>query len=292
MSEALIYAIFALFVFGTYDYLIVKPARRIPVLHLALYLSVWQFLTFTLLFLFFWDTLKFSWQLIYPIFGGIFGVSGIIFFSKSLQTGLAWISSSIANAYPLITIFIGALFFKEHITSIQYLFFSIIILGIFFLSFQISEIKSLKLTQCKTSLLYAFWAMITWAGFVTFFDISIIYYWAINTIMIAEFGNIFLLSTLLFFHKNSLSSSLSSLDKKTYIDVVKVLICSLFWIFLFAKAFEAGWSLSVVSAITASSPVMTTLLARIFLNEKLNTVQYWAIFILITWVVGLSYVSL
>jgi hypothetical protein len=40
MSEALIYSILALFVFGTYDYLIVKPARRIPAIHLALFLSI------------------------------------------------------------------------------------------------------------------------------------------------------------------------------------------------------------------------------------------------------------
>jgi hypothetical protein len=47
-----------------------------------------------------------------------------------------------------------------------------------------------------------------------------------------------------------------------------------------------------VSAITASSPFMTTLLARVFLWEKLWTTQYIAIFVLISWVAGLSYVSL
>lgn len=292
MSEALIYSILALFVFGTYDYLIVKPARRIPAIHLALFLSIWQCIIFALLFLFFWEKIDFWWELIYPILGGIFGVTGIILYSKSTQTGLAWISSSIANAYPLITIFVWAIILKEQINELQYMFFALIVLGIFFLSFQISEIKSLKLSQCKSSLWYASGAMIAWAWFVTFFDLSVNHYWAINTVLIAELGNIIALSSILLFTQKNVFEHFHSLDIQTSKEVASVLLCSLFGIFLFAKAFEAGGTLSVVSAITASSPFMTTLLARVFLWEKLWTTQYIAIFVLISWVAGLSYVSL
>lgn len=292
MTEALIYAILALFIFGTYDYLVVKPARRIPVIPLALYLSLGQFLIFFVLFLLFWTHISLWWELIYPIFAGIFGVTGIIFFSKSVQTWLAGISSSIANAYPLITIFVWALIFKEQIVNMQYVFFISIILWIFFLSFQLSEIKSLKLSQCKSSLGFAFWAMLAWAGFTVLFSVSTEYYWAINTVLIAEFGNILALSLLLIITKQSVIKHLQVIDKKIVLDVGKVLICSLFWVYFFAKAFETGGTISVVSAITASSPIMTTLLARIFLKEKLNVIQYWAMLLLIAWVSGLSYVSL
>jgi drug/metabolite transporter (DMT)-like permease len=96
---------------------------------------------------------------------------------------------------------------------------------------------------------------------------------------------------LLLMRREKIIYQVKKVSIKVWRDIGLVLFCSLFWIFFFAKAFETG-SLSFVSAITACSPAITTLLARIFLHEKLSYIQYWAIFILVLGISGLSYFSL
>ncbi len=258
---------------------------------LASLLAFGQFLVFFWAFVIFSEQIVFSSFLVYPLLTGVCWFSWVLLYSKSLQTGYAWISSSIANAYPLVTIFIATLFLWELISLIQLWFFALIFCGIFFLSFHLDEIRAMKVSKDKASLLYAVGAMIMWAWFVTFFDRSVEYYSTIVTIMIAEAWNLIVGSFLLFYSGQNIIRGVTGMSLKVWRDIGLVLVCSLFGVFFFAKAFET-WSLSFVSAITACSPAITTILARIFLHEKLSSSQYAAILLLVLGISGLSYVSL
>jgi len=258
---------------------------------LASLLVLWQFIVFLWAFLIFPQQIMISPLLIYPLLTGICWFSWALLFSRSLQTGYVWITSSIANAYPLITVFIAILFLWEVISLTQTLFFALILFGIFFLSFHLDEIKAMKVSKNKASLLYALGAMIMWAWFVTFFDRSVVYYSTVITIMVAEAWNLILGVCLLVYTGQDIMKEVTALSKKVWRDIVFALLGFSFGVFFLAQAFETG-SLSFVSAITACSPAVTTLLARVFLKEKLSVIQYWAIFVLVFGISGLSYFSL
>ena len=59
------------------------------------------------------------------------------------------------------------------------------------------------------------------------------------------------------------------------------------WIFYF-ESIVAG-PITIVGTLSAAYPALTVLFARIFLNEKLQTLQYWAIAAVIAGCLGLSY---
>lgn len=277
--------------YGIYDYIISKPSRSISSTTLMLLIVASNLIVFTLIFFITWQSFVLQWEMLYMLFAAITGYLWLMFYSRSLKTGNPWINSSIANAYPAITVCIWYFFFKEYLTLTQLAFLACILLWIIFSSFHISEIRTLSLWKSKTSLMYALWATCMWALYVTCLDIAVNYFHPITMSWYIDVFGLLLIGPLIFLKRHSVWWELKNISKinYTYIGVLALIgACAGigFW-----YAFSL-WSLAIVSAIAACSPAVTTLLSRVFWNEKLEIVQYVAIWVLIFWISGLSYFSL
>jgi len=288
--EVILLSLFWMFWFGVFDYLIASPARKIKSLQLIFILTGINAIWLTIIFLFLWEWWYFGKEIIFPILAGYVGHLGVFFYTKSLATGKIWISSSVANAYPIVTVFFSYIFLKEYFSVWQWIFFMLVVLGIIFSSFHINEIRNFRIEKQKDSLFYALWAMLCWAGFVIFYDRSVEYFWAALSWIVAESIVFISLLTYFLFSKKLSKTYFNNVDLK---NIWRIWLVTFFWVFWFLSVWYAFslWSLAIVSAIAACSPVVTTLFARIFWNEKLEFIQYIAIWVLVFGIAGLSYFS-
>lgn len=276
--------------YGIHDYVISKPSRvlSVPTLLLSVLVSNIIFLTLTLTVT--QTPIVFHTDWIYVLWASVFWYWGFYFYSLAVKYGEIWISSSIANSYPLPTVLIWYFFLGEILHYSELFFFILILTWLIFSSFHIEEIKSRKLKKSKLGILFAFAAMLTWAGYVTFFDMSVrdtsvlLTAWYLDIFALAILFPIFLIK------RKSMRKEVVSMNIKIFFYVGVLSLSLVVWMLALGYAFSL-WNLAVVSAIAACSPAVTTLLARIFGNEKLETIQYAAIWILIFWIAGLSYVS-
>lgn len=284
-------SLICMFFYGIFDYMIAKPARHIKTLQLILIFSAMNslFLLFLAIFL---QSKSFdaSFHILYPMCAGIIGHLGVFLYSKSLVNWKIGISSSVANAYPLITVFIGYLFLKEAFLFSQWVFFIFVLIGIMFSSFHIDEIKSFRFQKQKESIFLAFGAMICWALFTFFFDRAVEYYDAATAGFIAECTIVFWVGIYFLLSWRKEFSQLTNIKKDMYLRIFQISCIGITWFLAIWYAFQI-WSLALVSAIAACSPAVTTLLARVFWSEKLEIVQYIAIWVLVFGISGLSYVS-
>jgi len=130
-----------------------------------------------------------------------------------------------------------------------------------------------------------------WALFVTFLDISVIYFHPFVASWIVEIFGLLLLIPFVVYYREKILSESKRTSKNMFLLIFFLSILSSIAAVSFTFAFSL-WSLAIVSAIAACSPAVTTLLSIIFDWEKLENIQYIAIWILIFWVVGLSYFSI
>jgi len=277
--------------YGIFDYLIAGPARKIQASHLIVIFSWMNALIFWLLLPLFWANIDFSFSVIYPILAGITGHLWVFFYSKSVAIWKIWISSSVSNSYPVLTVLVWYLFFKEYLTVSQWIFLIPIILGIIFSSFHMKEIKSFSFEKWKTSLFYAFLTMFMWASFASLFDYSVRFFDPVAAAFLVE-SSVFIWMLWFFTFQGKLQKEeFSYISWKTIKQILELSIVGIIGFILLWYAFQI-WSLALVSAIAACSPAVTTLLARIFGKEKLEIVQYIAIWVLVFGISWLSYVSI
>lgn len=277
--------------YGLYDYIISKPSKKISSSTLMSLIVTSNLIVFSMIFLVSWQQFVFQREIIYMLFAAITWYIWLTMYSRSLKTWNPGINSSIANAYPAITVCIWYFFFKEYLSLYQLWFLLCILLWIIFSSFHIDEIKSLSLSKSKTSIMYALWATIMWALYVTCLDVAVNYFHPIIMSLYVDIFWLFLVLPLVLLKRKSICVEVRNISKNSY-WYIALLACIWgassigFW-----YAFSL-WSLAIVSAIAACSPVVTTLVSRIFWDEKLEMMQYLAIWVLVFWISWLSYFSI
>lgn len=276
--------------YGMYDYIISKPSRVLSSTLLMFLIIVSNLVVFSTIFLFSWLDFVFQIEVLYMLFAAITWYVGLTLYSRSLKSWSPWINSSIANAYPAITVCIGYFFLKEYLSFSQLIFLLFILIWIIFSSFHISEIRSFSFKKSKSSFLFAIGATFMWALYVMLLDIAVRHF---HPIIMAWYVDIFwllLITPFVFLKRNKVFSEMKTLSRKNSMYIVLLALIGSASSLWFWYAFSL-WSLAIVSAIAACSPAATTFLARIFDKEKLEIIQYIAIWALVFWIAGLSYVS-
>lgn len=196
----------------------------------------------------------------------------LFFFYQALKLGKVGIITPIANSSVIFTIILSIIFFKESLSLMQVLAIILIILGIILISINLTDFAGSHLFQLSSGIPFALITSILWG--LTFFLLKI---------PVGPLGPY--LSSLILQFGITIFSGIHLLKTHDGFAIKERGV----WPYLFAIAiadtvgilfFYLGISLydvSIISALTFSSPWVAVLLGRIIYKEKLAINQYLAI---------------
>ncbi len=213
---------------------------------------------------------------------GSIGAVAYYFFIKSLSMGQASINVPVANSYVIYTVIIAYIFFDEVVSSYQLGGIILVIAGVILISFKIHEIRKFDIKTIAKGVPYAFLCSLGWGVIVP------LYRFVINDVGVFTAVFYMELITLLFMLLFLTKYKFKKTDKNKFFLTILVAIAVAGGFFLGNYGISVGL-ISIVWTISSAAPLLTVILARIFLKEKIDTNQKIAIFLIVA---GLILISL
>ncbi len=275
---------------GASDFLAAKSSRKIGYLLTYFWTQLIAF-SIALIYLFIkFPTLKLNinnlpqfFYLLLP--AGFLFMVGTLAFYKGFVGGQVSLVSPIGASWAMVTVILSIIFLKEILQINQIIAISLIISGIILVSTNLKEVLKIKKFTLLMGTKEGLIAMLGW-GISLFLIVpaSKALGWFLPVLMLKLFGLLFLLSYAMLSRQslriNFQSSLLTLLFFIGFLDMVA----------FFGYSFGVeGTHASIVAPIAASFPLVTIMLARVFLKEKLVPNQIFGIVGVIT---GLILISL
>lgn len=212
---------------------------------------------------------------------GIIGSLSIASFFKAFQKGKVSIMAAIGATYVIGTIILSMIFFGERPTSLQVFGMGITLLGSLLVSFDWHDIRHLRLKHIAPGLPYAvLFAVLT--GLVFFlYKMVVVSLGPLPATLFSE-GAIWLFL---------LVPLVKIRPKRIHTPQLKYALAAGIGVALAAFSYNKGINLapvSIVASLTAASPLVTAVLARIFLKEHLDINQIVGIGVAVAGVVLIS----
>lgn len=259
-----------MFGWGTSDFLGGVFSRKTGHLLTLFWMQVAGFLISSIYFLINFKSFDFSQVIRFiPILAlcGFLEAIAYLFFFKGLEKGQISLVSPIGSSWPVLTLILGMIFLKEILLAHQIVAVILIISGVLLASINIEEIRQGKLTSSKGTK-EGFLAMAGWG--ILFFLLtapSRALGWFLSIFIIRFFAILFLIP--FFINKTFYPST----DRRFYLIIFSIIgfidVIS-FLAYTFGIQIE---QVSIVAPLVAPFPLVTIILARIFLKERLTLNQ-------------------
>ena len=257
-----------MFGWGTSDFLAAKSSRRIG--YLLTYFWT-QLVAFLIALIYFWIKLptlninNIPQYLIFLLPAGFLFLVGTLAFYKGLTEGQVSLVSPIGASWAMITVVLSVVFFKEVLQTNQIIAIILIITGIILVSVNLKELLKIKRLTLLGGIKEGLIAMLAWGiSLFLMVPVSKALSWFLPVFALKLFGLLFLVIYTMF-SKKSLK-----IDLQIPLLILLFLIGFLDIIAFFAYSFgvEREYA-SIVAPVAASFPLVTIILARIFLKEKI-----------------------
>jgi len=258
----------SMFGWGTSDFLAAKSSRRIG--YLLTYFWT-QLVAFLIALIYFWIKLptlninNIPQYLIFLLPAGFLFLVGTLAFYKGLTEGQVSLVSPIGASWAMITVVLSVVFFKEVLQTNQIVAIILIISGIILVSVNLKELLKIKRLTLLGGIKEGLIAMLAWGiSLFLMVPVSKALSWFLPVFALKLFGLLFLVIYTMF-SKKSLK-----IDLQIPLLILLFLIGFLDIIAFFAYSFgvEREYA-SIVAPVAASFPLVTIILARIFLKEKI-----------------------
>lgn len=214
----------------------------------------------------------------------ILGYFPLLFFLKALAIGKMGIVSPIASSYTFLTVILAVIFYHEHLSAGQLMAVIGIIVGIILISLNFRDFKSSHLFNMKSGVPFALLAALTWGLYFFLIRIPTAHLGTYFTSFIVELIILFSALTTLFFQKKM---NFQIPEGKTLFSVFLVSITVSVGVLFYYQALNIG-SVSIISAIGSSTPLIVTLYGAIFMKERLKIQQYAGMAVILLGIIGLS----
>ncbi|MFH1222210.1 MAG: DMT family transporter [Candidatus Micrarchaeota archaeon] len=222
------------------------------------------------------------WILLLLVANGFLAAASFFVFCKALDAGPLSLVSPVSASFGVLTLLLGIIFLHEVPTLLQLAGIVIAIIGLILASFKLQELLKVKLHLASDGLKYAFLAMIAWAVFYILLDPLIASIgWLQTIVFLSVFAFIFIL-LYAFWKKEQVSVPLSDIPILAGAGVLGVLAYSFYGIGVTTEI------TSIVAPVTSLYPMVTVLLAWIFLKEKIEWNQAIGIALIIIGLVVLA----
>lgn len=265
-----------MFGWGTSDFLAAKSSRQIGYVLTYFWTQLVAFLITLVYFFVKFPTLNVNnipQFLIFLIPAGFLYLVGTLAFYRGLIKGQVSLVSPIGASWSMIIVILSVIFFKEVLATNQIIAIVLITLGIIFVSINLKELSQIKKLTLLIGTKEGLVAMLAW-GLSLFLIIpaSKALGWFLP-VFTFKFSGLFFFTLFVLFSRHSLRinfqlSLLTLLFLVGFSDVIA----------FFGYSFGVGGEYaSIVAPVAASFPLVTIVLARIFLKEKLVLNQLFGV---------------
>lgn len=220
---------------------------------------------------------------VFTIILALLGTIGALSLYKAMHIGKVSIVVPISHVYAAVVVVIGFIFFGERLTGLQFTAVSFAVIGTILVSFRISGLKKLKLSQASKGIPYALVTMVSWGIYASMLKI-----------VVKEIG---VFVTALYFESIVLAAVLIPLVfgaaklKKINKDGMKIAALVGLAGAVAALAYNAALSMelvSIVGPVSACALMVTVVLSRIFLGERIELNQKIAVLMIFAGILMLA----
>lgn len=213
---------------------------------------------------------------------------GYVLFYKGLQKGKAGLVSAISSAYPFVVVLIGVGFAGESLEPIAIFAITLILLGIIVASAKLGILNHVQLDQHLTplGLLYSLPTMLLWGISLSILSYAVADIGWIEAVLVMRAFMVLAGGIWLAIENQGLDpGNIAVLSRAAFIGALDV------GAFLsFALGTRVGRA-TVVAPISAGFPMLTVILARIWLGQRMSPIQYLGVCVVLIGIAILAYFS-
>lgn len=286
--QAIVFSFIAMLGFGLETGVEKKFSKQLGAVKLIIFRNIFVVAFTFIALVYFINTVTFDIKyLFFGVFISIASYGGIFFFLKALCLGKVGLVSPIVGTRGLLSSFIGIIFFREILTSIQMISILVVFIGIVLSTINFKDFKNSNLLSKKSGIPYAILAAIFWGITFPLFSIPAAVLGAFLFTFILESSILF--ASLI--HSKVLCISVknnSTPFKQNFVGLLVIgLLGSLGSVFM-NLAYATG-QISSVSTILSCVPLVALLYGWLVYKEKMKTKQYIAVVLMVIGIVGLSF---
>jgi drug/metabolite transporter (DMT)-like permease len=273
---------------GIADFLAAKSSRKIGYLPTYFWTQLIAFLIALIYFFLKFPTLNVNnlpQFLLFLLSAGILFMVGSLAFYKGFVVGQVSLVSPIGASWTTVTVILSVIFLKEILPINQIVAIILIILGIILVSTNLKEVFKMKKFLLLAGAKEGFIAMLTWGlSLFLIVPVSKTLGWFLPVLMLKLFGLLFLLGYVMWTKQSlRINFQLSILTLLFFIGFLDLVA-----FFGYSFGVEGEYA-STIAPVAASFPLVTVVLARIFIKEKIVLNQVFGI---VGIIMGLILISL
>lgn len=256
---------------GIADFLAAKSSRNVGVLRTLFFAQLVGFLAIGAYFILTAELPKIEEkEIIVALALSFIYVGGFLLFYKSLEIGPVSVVSPICASYGMVAVVLSVLFLGEVLSSKQISGVILVILGVILASTNLKEVFSKGLKVSSKGTIFAIFAMISWGVFYTFLTSLVDKWgWFFAALITRIFLLFFLFLYSLLFKQTLLFKPTRSVAFLIFGIGISEVIATLSYNIGIEKDLTA-----IVAPVSATFPLITIILANIFLKERLIFNQY------------------
>ena len=206
-----------------------------------------------------------------------------VYLYKAFDIGPVSLAAPICASYPLLTVISSVIFLKELLSIDQVVLIALVILGIILISMDVSKIRKLKLAYSRTGLWFAFISVLASGILFTLLGYLINQIGWFAPILFMKF----LVVIYLFPYLKAKGIDLKISGRSLWLTIAIIALLEVFAYLTYSLGAFVFLN-SIVVPISASYPLVTIVLARLFFKEKIMNTQYLGIFLVLLGVILLS----
>ncbi|MBI5393193.1 DMT family transporter [Candidatus Woesearchaeota archaeon] len=292
MILGILYAILSAVAFGISNVIMKHMTIKIDKLALMTIRSTFTLITFIPL-LFFADFILPSFkESIIIVAIGLIGAIAYYYFVKAIELSTVSIISAITRTSALITVILSVFLFNEELKLMQYFAILAVLAGIILLTIDLKKLNTEQLLQEKKALFISLFVTLLWGIMYFLMKYSVTAVGSIYTAFYLEFFVFFFIALLLLKENNRIQFQESARkiinEKKMIVIIFFIGLLTTLGSLLYSFAISLIY-VSIAITLINMSPLITAIVARIFINERLSTKQ---IIGMIMTIIGVIIISL
>ena len=281
----IVFGILAMLGWGTADFFAAKYVKRLKSERLYFWVQLSGLAPMLLLSIFF-----FGVPVLSPVFlilllsAALLTLLEYVFLYKSFESGKVSLVTPIASSYPILTILLSIIFLHEILSFFQMVSVVLILIGIVTVSLNMGEIKKMRIAASTRGLDYAFLSLLASSILFTILGFLVKELgWFMPIFLMKIFVVIYMFSYLTVKGREITFSG----------NGIKLFVVLIGFLEVFAYLMYGLGAFtflnSIVVPISATYPLVTIILARVFFREKILRTQWLGIFSII---IGIFIVSI